>query len=358
VTAAGYFGADAGSIDELFALAATETDRSTVPNAAGVESGVPVYDGARFADADRGLLAEIAAVLLDGAGIVAIRGAMDRALADRATAVFLGIIESERGQSHGDHFAAPGENDRVWNALQKLCHTDPELFCDYYANRVIAAVSLAWLGPGYQITSQVNVVNPGGKAQTPHRDYHLGFMTLEGAMEYPAHVHRLSSMMTLQGAVAHSDMPIESGPTFYVPHSQKLDGGFVAYHRGDFAAAVSEVQVQLPLETGDMVFFNPAVIHGAGHNLTTDVRRMANLLQVGSAFGRSMEAVDRTSMVEVLQPVLAARRAAGADPTEIDRIIAASAEGYPFPADLDVEQPTDGLVPESQALRLRRSLLG
>ena len=29
----------------------------------------------------------------------------------------------------------------------------------------------AWLGPGYQITAQTNVVKPGGKPQQPHRDY-------------------------------------------------------------------------------------------------------------------------------------------------------------------------------------------
>ena len=50
------------------------------------------------------------------------------------------------------------------------------MFADYYANDVIALISEAWLGPDYQVTSQVNVVNPGGQAQTAHRDYHLGFM--------------------------------------------------------------------------------------------------------------------------------------------------------------------------------------
>ena len=50
--------------------------------------------------------------------------------------------------------------------------------------------------------------------------------------------------------------------------------------------------VQLPLEKGDAVFFNPALLHGAGTNRTTDVKRMANLLQVSSAFGRAMGTVD------------------------------------------------------------------
>ena len=34
---------------------------------------------------------------------------------------------------------------------------------------------------------------------------------------YPAHLHRMSPVLTLQGAVAHCDMPIESGPTMLLP---------------------------------------------------------------------------------------------------------------------------------------------
>lgn len=55
----------------------------------------------------------------------------------------------------------------------------------------------AWLGPGYQVTSQINVVNPGGAAQTAHRDYHLGFASAERAARFPAHVHQLSPVLTL-----------------------------------------------------------------------------------------------------------------------------------------------------------------
>jgi ectoine hydroxylase-related dioxygenase (phytanoyl-CoA dioxygenase family) len=75
----------------------------------------------------------------------------------------------------GDHFAAAGQNDRSWNALEKLALRALEVFADYYGNNLIAAVCRAWLGPGYQVTSHINVVNPGGAAQTGHRDYHLGF---------------------------------------------------------------------------------------------------------------------------------------------------------------------------------------
>ena len=47
----------------------------------------------------------------------------------------------------GDHFAKPGANDRIWNALEKLCLRDPAVFAAYYGNAVIALVSEAWLGP-------------------------------------------------------------------------------------------------------------------------------------------------------------------------------------------------------------------
>ncbi|NED59908.1 phytanoyl-CoA dioxygenase, partial [Streptomyces sp. SID10244] len=72
----------------------------------------------------------------------------------------------------------------------------------------LALVSEAWLGPMYQVTSQPNVVNPGGTAQNPHRDYHLGFMSTSTAARFRTHTHRVSPALTLQGAIAHVDMPI------------------------------------------------------------------------------------------------------------------------------------------------------
>ena len=162
--------------------------------------------------------------LADGPGIVVFKGAFDdTSVVDRASAVFDAMIAEQRaaGATVGDHFAKPGTNDRVWGALDKFAIREPQLFADYYANEMIALVCEAWLGPNYQVTSQVNVVNPGGTAQLAHRDYHLGFMSAQQSSSYPAHVHRLSPLMTLQGAVAHFDMRVETGPTMYLPHSQK-----------------------------------------------------------------------------------------------------------------------------------------
>ena len=215
---------EACRLDEFVELVEVPTAIDEYPNAAGVEQGVLVYEADRLREATATLVrAELADAILNGPGIVKVASAFDSDVLDPVTATFDQIIADERaaGTARGDHYAKPGANDRVWNALQKLALRDPAGFVDYYANDVVALLAVSWLGPAYQITSQVNVVNPGGDAQQPHRDYHLGFMTDERAAEYPPHVHQLSPVLTLQAAVAHCDMPVESGPTMYLPHSQK-----------------------------------------------------------------------------------------------------------------------------------------
>ncbi|MFE0805898.1 phytanoyl-CoA dioxygenase family protein [Streptomyces sp. NPDC058848] len=340
------------------ALVEQPTDPSAYPRAAAVDRNVPVYDAGGLRD-DEETAAELVHALADGPGIVVLKGAFpDPEVVDRATAVFDALIDGQRasGATAGDHFAAPGANDRVWNALEKAALHDPEAFADYYANDVLALVARSWLGPGYQVTSQINVVNPGGAAQTVHRDYHLGFLSAEAAAAYPAHVHRLSPVLTLQGAVAHCDMPVESGPTMYLPHSQKYEPGYLAWRLPEFRAHFEAHHVQLPLAKGDAVFFNPALFHAAGTNRSSGIRRMANLLQISSAFGRAMETVDREAVANAVFPVLLKRRAEGAGERWLRNVVAASAEGYPFPTNLDRDPPVDGLAPPSQADVVRRAL--
>ncbi|MEU9653095.1 phytanoyl-CoA dioxygenase family protein [Streptomyces sp. NPDC048110] len=340
------------------ALVEQPTDPAVYPRAAAVERNVLLYDAGALRD-DAGTAAELVHALADGPGIVVLKGAFpDPAVVDRATAVFGTLIDEQRasGAAAGDHFAAPGANDRVWNALEKAALHDPEAFADYYANDALSLVARAWLGPGHQVTSQINVVNPGGAAQTVHRDYHLGFLSAGAAAAYPAHVHRLSPVLTLQGAVAHCDMPVESGPTLYLPHSQKYEPGYLAWRLPEFRAYFEAHQVQLPLAKGDAVFFNPALFHAAGANRSSGIRRMANLLQISSAFGRAMETVDREAVVNAVYPVLLRRKAEGAGERWLEQVVAASAEGYPFPTNLDRDPPVDGLAPPSQADLVRRAL--
>lgn len=232
--------------------------------------------------------------------------------------------------------------------------SDAEGFALYYGNSAIAAICEAWLGPAYQMTAQVNCVNPGGAAQDAHRDYHMGFMAPEQIVRYPAHVHDISPILTLQGAVVHCNMPLESGPTMYLPFSQKFFEGYLAFGRSEFQEYFAENYTQLPLKKGDVVFFNPALMHGAGSNVSADILRMANLLQVSSAFGRAMESVDRTSMARTLYPVLQSMGELSS--FQIDAVISASAEGYPFPTNLDRDPPVGGLAPKSQQVHMREAL--
>ena len=354
-------------LDDLQRLVNQKTDPLCCPHAARIVSEVPVYDCHALRERlhaeetfRRTLMGEWAGVWEEGPGIIVLKGALhEHDVIDAVTHRFQQIIGRERGQNAaGDHFAQAGANDRVWNALEKLCLLDPALFARYYSNDMIALASEAWLGPNYQITSQVNNVRPGGAAQMPHRDYHLGFCTAAQAERYPAHVHRLSPLLTLQGAVAHVDMPLESGPTLYLPHSQKFSHGYLVAESANFRDHFDRHRVQLPLDKGDAVFFNPALLHAAGQNRSTNIQRMANLLQVSSAFGRAMESVDRQRMIQTLYPELIALARAGVlAPEAIDRVVAASAEGYAFPTNLDRDPPLGGLAPASpqavvlQALR-------
>lgn len=340
-----------GTLDDLKTLVERDTDKADYPLATRIEQNTVVYAGETFESADRtALLTELNRAFDTGPGIVAIKGAIrDLAVIDAATALFEQMIEDERGIGGGDHFAKPGANDRVWNAAQKHCLADPANFAAYFDSPAIDLPCRAWLGHGYQLTAQVNRVNPGGAAQVAHRDYHLGFMDPARVATYPAQVHALSPLLTLQGAIAHCDMPLETGPTLYLPYSHQMLEGYVAFSRPEFQDYFKQNRTQLPLEKGDAVFFNPAVMHGAGDNETADRYRLANLLQVGSPFGRSIEAVDRDAMCRALYPVLQGL----SDPA---RAIAAAAEGYAFPTNLDADPPVGGLIPESQAELMARAL--
>ncbi|MGZ6779450.1 MAG: phytanoyl-CoA dioxygenase family protein [Mycobacterium sp.] len=336
-------------LDDFRAQVARDTSLADYPHAVDVRENVLVYPSAAPTDR-RALQAELIRALTDGPGVVVFEGAFSADVIDRASEAFYAIIAAQRaaGVAAGDHFGKPGANDRIWNAAQKLALYAPDVFAEYYANDTLAVIAQAWLGPRYQVTSQVNVVNPGGQQQVPHRDYHLGFVAPDDLAAYPAHLHRTSPLLTLQGAVAHCDMPIESGPTMLLPYSQRFLGGYIAFNRPEFTEFFAEHHVQVPVRTGDAVFFNPALYHGAGANVSTDIRRMANLLQVSSPFGRAMEALDRTAMVRAVYPALLAMKAAGRSRGELHNVVVAAAEGYPFPTNLDSDQPIGSLAPLSQ----------
>lgn len=352
-------------LTEFAALTARTVDPATIPHAADAPHNIPVYDMGLLAPkltdpvTRRALMAEWARILQQGAGVFVLKQACpDLGAIDQATAVYDQIIAEERaaGASGADHFAAAGHNDRIWNSLQKLALRAPATFLRYFANPAIDAACEAWLGPNYQMTAQINLVHPGGQAQQAHRDYHLGFQSAGVSATYPAHVHDLSPLMTLQGGIAHCDMPIESGPTKLLPFSQLYRPGYAAWRRPDFRAHFETHFVQLPLEKGDAIFFNPALFHAAGENTSSGIHRMVNLLQISSAFGRAMESVDRLAICKALFPEFR-KAGSGLSALARDAVLGAAAEGYSFPTNLDRDPPVDGLAPKTQKAILREAVL-
>ncbi|MEO9950545.1 MAG: phytanoyl-CoA dioxygenase family protein [Roseobacter sp.] len=362
-----FYDAHSCDVTEFASLVLRDCNPSDVPNAVETPKNIPVYDMAALADwlegeeTRRTLMSEWARILHSGAGVFVLRKAYrDTSMIDAATKVFEQVIAREKAaeSSAADHFAAAGSNDRLWNSLQKLCEADPENFVQYHANPAIDAACEAWLGPNYQMTAQVNLVHPGGQAQQAHRDYHLGFQSAEVSAEYPAHVHELSPLMTLQGGIVHSDTPIESGPTKFLPFSQLYKPGYAAWRRDDFRSFFETHYVQVPFQKGDVVFFNPALFHAAGANSSADVHRMVNLLQISSAFGRAMETVDRVKMTAlVFDPLkkLVSQNQLGS--RALDAAIGATAEGYSFPTNLDTDPPSGGLAPQTQQALLKEAVL-
>lgn len=349
-------------IDVFDVICTQQIDASVFPLASSSQLNVLVYE----ADAMRQCLAgsaqkvsfqqEIASALQSGPGVFIIKGFYNNLdVIDRHNNLLDELFSLQEEQQAADHFAQPGENGRIWNVLQKSALLSPEKYIEYYKNPLFSFVSEAWLGPHYQLTAQVNVVRPSGKAQAPHRDYHLGFQDEAVLAQYPPHVHQMSAMLTLQGGVAHTDMPIESGPTLLLPFSQQYPEGYLAWRHDEFKAYFAAHAIQLELKKGDAMFFNPALFHAAGSNHTADFHRIANLLQVSSAFGRAMETVDREAMCLAIYPVLS-EVACSLSSLELEAVLDNTCEGYSFPTNLDTDPPSAGMAPQTQKQLMKQAL--
>jgi len=348
------------NLDEFSKSLDRELQKNEVPLSHDIQKNVPIYDVSKidFLSDTKLLRTEWANILHKTSGVLVLKNAYpDTSIIDTASAIYDKIIADEKAATgdKADHFAASGANDRIWNSAQKLCQYDPQTFSKYFSNLAVDTACKAWLGPNYQMTAQINLVRPSGAAQSPHRDYHLGFQTKEIAESYPAHVHDLSPALTLQGAIAHVDMPIESGPTKLLPFSQIYRHGYLAFSQHDFREYFENNYIQIPLNKGDVLFFNPALYHAGGANISKNIHRMANLLQVSSAFGRAMESLNRSEMTRMLYPILA-KNSDKMNEAEINAAITSCSEGYSFPTNLDTAPPLDGLAPETQANLFRRAL--
>lgn len=338
-------------------LCAQQVNAEDYPLCSEVLNNVPIYQAQTLRNAERlTAMNELHRLFREGPGVMVVRSAYeDLEVVDRHSQVFEAIFANEAAQGvAADHFAKAGSNGRIWNSLQKAALESPASFVEYYANPLLGLIAEAWLGPSYQVTAQVNVVHPGGQAQQPHRDYHLGFQTNDVVERFPLPLHLLSQYLTLQGAVAHSDMPLETGPTQLLPFSQQYALGYLAWRRPEFIDYFQQHAVQLPLNKGDLLFFNPALFHAAGTNRTPDRQRMANLLQISSAFGKPMEALDRDRMMLAVYPALLDNTAL--DAQAVHAVIACTADGYSFPTNLDTDPPLKGLAPQTGQQLMQQAL--
>ncbi|PSN75308.1 phytanoyl-CoA dioxygenase-like protein [Corynespora cassiicola Philippines] len=349
---------------EEFKILTTQSKSLVYPLAKSIDLNVPVYELPEFdsltPDQRSALQDEWYHILLSGPGVFVTKGLYkDTSLLDKVSGVYSDIIVQEKKLTgkRGDHFAGSGANDRIWNSFSKHGLQDPQSFLEYYSNPWLPLISSTWLGPHHRLTAQVNIVKPGAKPQISHRDYHIGFQDNESCAKFPKALQVASQFLTLQGAVAHSDMPLESGPTRLLPFSQKFEEGYMAYRIPTFADYFLEKYVSMPLEKGDGLFFNPALFHAAGQNDSESIQRSANLLQISSAFGKQMETIDTYPLIEKTWDGLTEMYRNEGMSDRVATFIGNVGEGYPFPTNLDRRVPeTAGMAPDSEQDLLRKGL--
>ena len=335
-----YFSQSDIDYDDLAKICSQKTLQEDYPFADSVSNNVVIYD-ANYLETFIGdsenelrLKTELHQVLEGGPGVFVIRNLYRHDAIDQSNNIFEKIVESE-GNTGNDHFAS-GTNTRIWNAFQKVALEDPEAFISYYSNNLLKLVAESWCGPNSQMTAQVNIVRPGGEMQKPHRDYHLGFQENQIVELFPISAHRLSNYLTLQGGVAHTDMPLASGPTMVLPYSQQYELGYLAWRDNACTDFFNDNAVQNQMNKGDGIFFNPALLHGAGSNTTKDFHRIGNLLQISSPFGKTMERIDYLKIINRIYPLLL-EHSINKTLSEklIENVLVCATDGYAFPTNLD-----------------------
>ncbi len=341
-----YFSDSDIDYDELISICSQETIEANYPLSNSISNNVVIYDAKDFRsfvgniEEEIKLKTEMHHVLESGPGVFVVRNLYNEDVIDESNAIFEKIVKNESNSSN-DHFAA-GTNTRIWNSFQKVAMENQEAFINYYSNDLVKIIAESWCGPNSQMTAQVNIVRPGGEMQKPHRDYHLGFQENEVVEKFPISIHRLSNYLTLQGGVAHTDMPLESGPTVVLPYSQQYDLGYLTWRDTKFADFFNKYSVQNSMSKGDGIFFNPAIFHAAGANITNNFHRIGNLLQISSAFGKTMEHIDYIKIITHIYPSLLDHiKNKTLSERLIENVLICATDGYAFPTNLDSDKNSD-----------------
>lgn len=142
-------------------------------------------------------------------------------------------------------------------------------------------------------------------------------------------------LLTLQGAVARTDMPLDSGPKRLLPFGQILEQGFMAYRLPECNQYFLKNHVSLPQEKVDGIFFNPVLFHTEDKNVATGLERSANLLQISSAVGKPKQIIDTLPLVDRCCKGLMGKYNKEGLSNGVRASVAAIAKGHPFPTSLD-----------------------
>jgi hypothetical protein len=260
-------------------------------------------------------------------------------LLDRVSSLFLKRIDAEEniGISTNNPKIAKS-NKRLVNVLNKFGEEEPEDFIEYYSNEYLHDVCRVCLGPIYQIISEVNVVVPGECSQMGHRDYPLGFYPLKLMKEVPSRLAAAAPYLTLQAGVVHQDIPIEMGPTRFVLGSQNDPDGFSTWRDTEEQDRFQANAVQYTFLKGDLVFFNPAIFHGAGGNYT-EIPRIINLLQISCGMVKPLAHVDFVDLVSNIYPFLLQV----AEVEKAEKICRVITDCWPFPTNFHTDPPKPDL---------------
>ena len=357
-----YFSDSDIDYDELISICSQETIEANYPLSDSISNNVVIYDAKDFRsfvgniEEEIKLKTEMHHVLESGPGVFVVRNLYNEDVIDESNAIFEKIVKNESNSSN-DHFAA-GTNTRIWNSFQKVAMENQEAFINYYSNDLVKIIAESWCGPNSQMTAQVNIVRPGGEMQKPHRDYHLGFQENEVVEKFPISIHRLSNYLTLQGGVAHTDMPLETGPTVVLPYSQQYDLGYLTWRDTKFTDFFNKYSVQNSMSKGDGIFFNPAIFHAAGANTTNNFHRIGNLLQISSAFGKTMEHIDYIKIITHIYPSLLDHiKNKTLSERLIENVLICATDGYAFPTNLDSDKNSDSKLQGMSMFNLTKQSL-
>ena len=157
---------------------------------------------------------------------------------------------------------------------------------------------------------------PAAQRQDPHRDYHLGFLLQRRRRAYPTHVHLLSPVLTLQGAVAHSRHAgrerADDVPAVLAPVRRRLPrvaaAGVPRLLRRALRAAAAGQGRRGVLQPGAV----PRCRHQRLDRHPTHGQPAAGLVGVRTRDG---DRRPRRRPSQAIYPALVARTASGVDPT-------------------------------------------